>query len=210
MNEFDEVPEEAVDTGAADFYAPDPYTNTSQIDAKILSTDYKDLKISIKVPIYKKLMVTSILRNSDGTPKLFNGKPVQKQIYEANVFNGFEMKEMDFPIKNIHNDSVTSSILTDSDVEMVRLVDDLIYDFALDMVIKPDTNFTKTIYRLNGLKASIVDSSKGRWGRGPELAKTTITKGESKTIAYHDQKNFEEYETRKNRKGIFGFGIGPL
>ncbi len=207
MNEFEEEPNDGYypDAGG-DVYAPDPYSNSSQIDAELISSGYKDQKISISVPKYKQIRVTSIVRNSNGTAKLLNGKPVEKDVYMANVFEGYETKEIELPIKNIHNNSVTSSILTDSDVEMIRLIDDLFYDLSLDTALKPDVSFVKTLVRLYGLKASIVDSSKGRWGRSAELAKTQITKGESKTVAYHDQKGFEEYEQRKNRKGIFGFG----
>ena len=207
MSEFEEEPSDGYYPEAGtDVYAPDPYTNTSQIDAKLISSGYKDQKINVNIPIYKQIRVTSIVRNADGTAKLLNGKPVEKDVYIANVFSGYESQEIDLPIKNIHNDSVTSSILTDSDVEMIRLIDDLFYDLSLDTALKPDVSFIKTLVRLYGLKASIVDSSKGRWGRAAELAKTQISKGESKTFAYHDQKGFEEYEQRKNRKGIFGLG----
>ena len=207
--QFEESYSNYDDVGLGD-YVPDSYTSNYQIDGKLISSDYKDQKMLFKVPIYKKVLVTTLFRDKRGVVKKLNGKPVEKSTYYANVLTGFEEKQIEFPVPNMHNDSVTSSILTDSDVEMIRMIDDNMYDLSLDMMTKPNVSFIKTVYRLNGLKASIVDSAKGRWGRSAELAKTTISKGESKTYAYHDQKEFEEYEQRKKKKGIFGLGIGPL
>lgn len=206
--------EELDDPGYADqgmdYYDSDPYSNTYQIDAKLISSDYKDQKILIKTPKFRKIKACVLFKNKDGTVKLIDGKPVVREIVKTRVADGFETLELEFPIQNLHNDSVTSSILTDSDVESIRMIDDVIYDLSLEMMLSPEISFVKTITRLHGIKASIVDSSKGRWGRSAELSKTTITKGESKTSVYHDQKQFDDFEQRKNRKGVFGLGIGPL
>lgn len=206
----DEQPGEYYDELGGEAYVPDPYTSNYQIDGKLISSDYKDQKMIFKIPTYKKILVTTVFKDKFGVVKKVNGKPVEKTTYYANVLTGFEDKQIDFPVPNLHNDSVTSSILTDSDVDSIRMIDDNVYDLSLEMMTKANVSFVKSIYRLNGLKASIVDSAKGRWGRSAELAKTQITKGESKTFAYHDQRSFDEYEKRKNRKGIFGFGVGPL
>ncbi len=189
---------------AMGYYGGEGYGNTSQIDAKIISSDYKDEKIIIQVPIYKKMRVSNVVRDKKGKMKLLNGEPVIQKKSIEKVFIGFEKKEFDLPIKNLHNDSVTSSILTDSDVESVRMLDDNIIDLEMLMVTKPKASFLKTITRLNSMKASIVNSSKGRWGRAAELSKTQISKGESKTFNFSDQAKMEEYETRRNKKGILG------
>ncbi|MFW6275102.1 MAG: hypothetical protein ACOC2M_00550 [bacterium] len=194
-----------------DFYAPDPYTNNYQIDAKILSSDYKNAKILVRLPKFKKVITAIVEKTKDGKiKKTKEGYPITKKLIKTRILTGFTEKKIDLPISNIHNDSVTSSILTDSDVEMIRSIDDTLYDYMLDMVKNPQINFTKTCYRLNGLKASIVDSSKGRWGRSAELAKTQISKGESKTFAYHDQRTLEEFENRKKKGGLLGLGFFGL
>ena len=195
-----------VDNMDVGYFGGDGYNNTSQIDAKLISSDYKDDKISIQIPLYEKIKVSTVVKDKNGKIKLFKGHPVIEKTTLQNVFTGFETKEFDFPIKNLHNDSVTSSILTDSDVESVRMIDDNIIDLEMLMVTKPEISFLKTITRLNNMKASIVNSSKGRWGRAAELSKTSINKGESKTFNFNDMNKYEEFEQRKKKKGIFGMG----
>lgn len=186
-------------------FREDPYTSNYQIDAKILSSDYKNQKIIIKTPKYKKMVLSTIYKNKDGTPKLVNGYPVEKDKVEATVLDGFETQEIDFPIQNLFNDSVTSSILTDSDVEMIRIIDTRIMSLGMKMVTNEKISFLKTLHLLNGIKASVADSSKGRWGRSAELSKTQINKGESRTYQYQDNLEFEQYRKRKQKKGILGF-----
>ena len=205
MDDLEDTFEDSVDNiDPMGYYGGEGYGNTSQIDAKLISSDYKDEKIIIQVPIYKKMRVSNVVRDKKGKMKLLNGEPVIQKKSIEKVFIGFEKKEFDLPIKNLHNDSVTSSILTDSDVESVRMLDDNIIDLEMLMVTKPEASFLKTITRLNSMKASIVNSSKGRWGRAAELSKTQISKGESKTFNFSDQAKMEEYETRRNKKGILG------
>ena len=191
---------------AMGYYGGDGYSNTSQIDAKLISSDYKDDKLSIQIPIYEKMRVSKVVRDKKGEIRLYKGHPVIEKTTFEKVFMGFDTKEFDFPIKNLHNDSVTSSILTDSDVESVRMIDDNLIDLEMLMVTKPEVSFLKTIIRLNSYKASIVNSSKGRWGRAAELSKTQITKGESKTFNFSDMNKYEEFEQRKKKKGVFGLG----
>ncbi|KKK47540.1 hypothetical protein LCGC14_3154160 [marine sediment metagenome] len=164
-------------------------------------------KFAKVLPKYEKMRVSHVVKNKRGEIRLYKGHPVVERTVFEKVFVGYEKKEFDFPIKNLHNDSVTSSILTDSDVESVRMIDDSIMDLQMLMVTQPEVSFLKTITRMNSMKASIVNSSKGRWGRAAELSKTQISKGESKTFNFSDINKFEEYEDRKKRKGILGMDI---
>ena len=207
MDEMQEPIEEPIDNlDSLGYYGGEGYNNTSQIDAKLISSDYKDDKISIQIPKYERMRVSKVVRNKKGEIRLYKGHPVIEKTTFEKVFVGFDTKEFDFPIKNLHNDSVTSSILTDADVESVRMIDDNIMDLQMLMVTKPVISFLKTITRLNSYKASIVNSSKGRWGRAAELSKTQITKGESKTFNFSDMNKYEEFEQRKKKKGMFGLG----
>ncbi|KKK54148.1 hypothetical protein LCGC14_3087630, partial [marine sediment metagenome] len=40
-----------------------------------------------------------------------------------------------------------------------------------------------------------------------ELAKTTITKGESMVREYREQKGFDDYQKRADKKGLLGLGF---
>lgn len=187
-------------------YMQDPIRHQTELDNKIISTDYKGLKIHLKQPKFKLERVAEVYKNKKGVPRMVNGMPVVKRYLDIKVFDGYEEKEIDFPIKDLHTDSVTSSVLEPHQVTEIQLIDDLIYVLGMSQAIDQE-DYTKTLYRLNGMKASTVDTSKALGGRAVELAKTTITKGESMVREYREQKGFDDYQKRADKKGLLGLGF---
>jgi len=111
----------------------------------------------------------------------------------------YEKKIFPLPI-DLHNDSVTTSILEPQELGLIRMIDGFCYDLSLEDVSDPDTDYSTSLQLLAGVKASIVESSKGKFGRMAELAKTSINKGEQRSWDYRQDREFDEYNSRKNKK----------
>jgi len=191
-------------------YGEDPIRHQTELDAKIISTGYNDLVLHLKKPIYKKIQVAVLHTNHKGELRLLNGKPVFKKMKTVNVFDHYEEKDVDFPIKNFYSDSLTSSIIDKDEANAIRGLDDLIWVLAMKTVVDPDSDFTKFMWRLFGVKASLVDTAKAIGGGALEYSKTTITKGEQRSYDFRADKGFEDYQNRLKKKGGGLLGLGFL
>jgi len=86
----------------------------------------------------------------------------------------------------------------------------LIWVLAMKTVVDPDSDFTKFMWRLFGVKASLVDTAKAIGGGALEYSKTTITKGEQRSYDFRADKGFEDYQNRLKKKGGGLLGLGFL
>jgi len=182
----------------------------TEIDSKLIKSGYKQNEFTIKIPIFEEQLVWEVERDLTGRMKLLNGKPVKKSLKKTKFFTGkYEKKIFPLPI-DLHNDSVTTSILEPQELGLIRMIDGFCYDLSLEDVSDPDTDYSTSLQLLAGVKASIVESSKGKFGRMAELAKTSINKGEQRSWDYRQDREFDEYNNRKNKKGLFGLGFFGL
>ncbi|MBR9701814.1 hypothetical protein GOV13_02740 [Candidatus Pacearchaeota archaeon] len=191
-------------------YVPDPIRNPTELDAEIIKSHYKQEKLLLKKPVFKELEVAVVFKNRNGKPKLVNGMPVVKKIIKVNVFDHYENEEVEFPIKNLYTDSLTSSILDKDEANVVRDHHDLIWVIGMRMLTDPDFDSVRFIHRLNGATATLLESAKSIGGGGLEWSKSSISKQESKSYDFRQNKEFDDYQNRLNkRKGLFGLGFGP-
>ena len=192
-------------------YVPDPIRNPTELDAEIIKSHYKDQKIVLKKPIFEDIKAAVIYKDKKGKPRLMNGFRVIKGYKTVKVFTGkYDNIEVDFPVKNFYTDSLTSSILDKDEVNVVREHFDLTWRLGMLMITDPDFDSTRFIHRLNGVTATLLESSKSIGGGGLEWSKSTITKQESKSYDFRQSKEFDDYQARLNkRKGLFGLGYGP-
>jgi len=184
----------------------DPVRYPTEIDSQLIKSGYKQNEFTIKIPIFAEEIVWEVERDKTGRIKLLNGKPVKKSLKKVKFFTGkYEKKAFPLPI-DLHNDSVTTSILENTELSLIRMIDSFCYDLSLEDVSDPETDYSTSLALFSGIKASIVESSKGKGGRMAELAKTSINKGESKNYDYRQSNELDEYNARKKRKGLLGWG----
>ena len=218
----DEIAEQDLDLGADAFgmddldsdrempYVPDPIRNSTELDAEIIKSHYKEHKLLLKIPLFEDIDVAIVYKDKKGNPRLKDGFPVLKGYKTVKVFAGYDKQEVEFPIKNFYTDSLPSSILDKDEVNVVRDHYDLIWRVGMLMVTDPDFNSIRFIHRLNGVNATLLESSKSIGGGGLEWSKSTISKQESKSYDFRQSKEFDDYQARLGkRKGLFGLGIGP-
>lgn len=190
-------------------FTVDPPRSNTEIDVKLITSGYKEAQMIFRQPIIKKRKVAEFfVDKKTGKPKLYNGSPVLKGFREVPVFQGYQNREIEFPIPNFHSDSVTSTFLDEKDVRAVNIIDETIWDLFTDL-IENDADHMNLMLELHGKKASIVDTKKSFGGRGAEIYKTSISKGESKMMQYMHDSRMEEIGERK-KKGLLGLGWGPL
>jgi len=189
------------------YFPDDPVRYATEIDSQLIKSGYKAGKFNVKIPIFKEALSWQVERKPTGEIKLLNGKPVIKKLVKIKYFTG-EYEEKLFPLPvELHNDSVTSSILDPQELGLVRMIDGFCYDLALEDVTDPDTDYSTSLQLFAGVKASIVESSKAKGGRMAELAKTQINKGENRSWDYNQSRELEEFNNRKKNKGLFGLGF---
>jgi len=182
----------------------------TEIDSKLIQSGYKSNEFKVKIPIFKTELAWGVERDKKGKIKLLDGKPVKKTLQKTVYFTGeYEIKPFPLPL-DLHNDSVTSSILESQELGLIRMIDSFCYNLALEEISDPETDYTTSLQLLAGVKASIVESSKGKGGRMAELAKTQINKGEQRSWDYRQDRELEEFNARKKRKGLLGLGFFGL
>ena len=181
----------------------------TEIDSQLIKSGYTKNEFKVKIPQFEEVSFGIPFKDKNGKIRLVNGKPVLKTIKTLKYFVGYEEKTFPLPV-DLHNNTVTSSILEPQELSLIRMIDDFCYDLSLETVSNPDTDYSTSIQRFAGTKASIVESSKGKFGRMAELAKTTISKGEQHSWDYNQSRELEEFNARKNKRGWFGLGIGPF
>lgn len=192
-----------------DMLPEDKIQYSTEIDAKLLTSGYNKTKFLVKKPIWEQKEFGIPYLDKNGNPKMVNGKPVLKAIKTLNYIIG--IKESVFPLPvNLHNDSVVSGILDDKEIEEVQELDGMIYDLSLDMYNDPNTDYSTSIQYFAGVKASIVESSKAKGGRMAELSKTNISKADQRSWEYSQRSEFDEFNKRQGKRGLFGLGIGPF
>ena len=194
----------------SNYFPEDPVRYATEIDSQLIKSGYKAGKFNVKIPIFSEALAWQVERKPTGEMKILDGKPVIKKLVKIRYFTG-EYEEKLFPLPvELHNDSVTSSILEPQELGLIRMIDGFCYDLALEDVTDPDTDYSTSLQLFAGIKASIVESSKGKGGRMAELAKTQINKGEQRSWDYRHDAEFEEFNSRKKRKGLFGLGFFGL
>ncbi len=192
-------------------YIPDPIRNATELDAEIIKSHYKDQMLVLKKPKFEDVRAAIVYKDKNGKPKLKNGFPVIKGYETIRIFTGeYEKIEVEFPIKNFYTDSLTSSILDKDEVNVVREHHDLTWVLGMRMLTDPEFDSTRFIHRLNGVTATLLESSKSIGGGGLEWSKSTISKQESKSYDFRQSKEFDDYQNRLNKRtGFLGLGFGP-
>ncbi len=191
-------------------YIPDPIRNSTELDAEIIKSHYKDNKLLLKLPLFEDVKVAIVYKDKNGKPRLRDGFPIVKGYETVQVFKSYDKQEVEFPIKNLYTDSLTSSILDKEEANVIRDHHDLIWTIGMKMVTDGDFDSIRFIHRINGATATLLESAKSIGGGGLEWSKSTITKNESKTYDFRQNKEFDDYQARMNkRKGLFGLGFGP-
>jgi len=186
-------------------FPDDQVRYSTEIDAKLIQSGYKKNEFKAKIPVFEEVVYGIPYKDKDGKVKLVDGKPVLRCLKTLKFFVGYEEKLFPLPV-DLHNDSVTSSILEPTELSLIRMLDDFIYDLSLETICNAEKDYTTSIQRFAGIKASIVESSKGKGGRMAELSKTQINKGETRNWDYNQQREFDEFNARKQKKGLFGLG----
>jgi len=190
-------------------FPDDQVRYSTEIDSKLIQSGYKKNEFKAKIPLFEEVIFGVPFMDKTGKPRLVDGKPVLRYLKKIKFFTGYEERLFPLPV-DLHNDSVTSSILEPTELSLIRMLDDFIYDLSLETICNAEKDYTTSIQRFAGIKASIVESSKGKFGRMAELAKTQINKGEQRNWDYNQQREFDDFNSRKNKKGWFGLGFGPF
>lgn len=177
-----------------------------QINNKIISANVNQNFFYIVQPNFVEKKVAVILKDKKGNPvKTDEGEMVFEE-KKLEVFNGFIERKMRFPIENIFNDTLSSSFLTEHDVQVTRSAYGIIATLLVKMV-NEKKDYTETITKLNMDNQSIGTTAKGRNGVAALTAKTNINKGESIERLVQEQKMVQQLEKEK-AKGIFGGMFG--
>jgi len=190
-------------------FPDDQVRYSTEIDSKLIQSGYKKNEFKVKTPVFEEEIFGIPYLDKNGKKKLVNGVPVLRCLKKIKYFVRWEEKAFPLPV-DLHNDSVTSSILEPGELSIVRMIDAFDTELALEYVSDPNANYSTSIPFFAEIKASIIDSSKGKGGRMAELAKTQINKGETRNWDYNQQREFDDYNSRKNKKGWFGLGFGPF
>lgn len=194
-----------------------PITKDIQLDNKIISTAAKN-KIVISTPKIEKkkvgipafdkngLMVTKKVQTKSGLIEV----PILLKVKSVEIITGFDTKEVDFPISDWFNDSVTSGILEKDEARYLRRVDDVGFKLMSKMVLFPKkVAVLGFLQRLAAQKQSIADTSKGIGGGAIEHAKTNITRSEMTSYLYRkDREDLAQVRARQAEldKGMLGLG----
>lgn len=191
-------------------YIPDPIRNPTELDAEIIKSHYKNHKLLLKTPIFKDIEAVVVYKDKNGKPRLRNGLPVVKEYKTVKVFEGYEKKEVEFPVKNFYTDSLTSSILDKEEANVIREHYDLLWTIGMRMVTDDEFDSVRFIHRIHGATATLLETAKSIGGGGLEWSKSTISKQESKSYDFRQSKDFEDYQARLGKRtGFLGLGFGP-
>ena len=187
-------------------FPDDQVRYSTEIDSKLITSGYKKNEFKVKTPVFEEEIFGIPYLDKNGKKKLVNGVPVLRCLKKIKYFVRWEEKPFPLPV-DLHNDSVTSSILEPNELSVIRMIDVFDTELSLEYVADPNANYSTSIPFFAEIKASIIESSKGKFGRMAELAKTQINKGEQRTWDYNQQtRDFDEFNARKNKKGLFGLG----
>lgn len=187
-------------------FPDDQVRYATEIDSQLIKSGYKNNEFKIKIPIFEEIEFGVPFTTKDGKLKIVDGKPVLKRIKKLKFFTGYTEKLFPLPLE-LHNDSVTSSVLGDQELGLVRMIDGFCYDLALENITDPDSDYSTSLQLFAGIKASVVESSKGKGGAMAQLAKTQINKGENRSWDYRQDRELEEFNNRKAKRGLFGLGF---
>ena len=190
-------------------------TKQTELDNKIISSFAKAGKLVKLIPRVSTIKLgIPYLDKRTGKPKMFHGvlvdpetgekvivkAPLLRKIRHVRILDGFDKKEIDFPIKDWFNDSITSTILTSREAAFIRRVDDLAISLFIKQMNNPKFDYTGFLHRLYFIKSSIADTGKSINGRGIEAAKTNIHRSESTAWQYSGREEQQKYEDFKKRK----------
>jgi len=183
-----------------------PIDSADRLNDKIISSSNKHRVVHLSTPKYKIAKVGLPLLDEEGQIVYSNGFPVIKKIKKLKLLDGWEQHELNFPIPDWFNDSITSAFLTDKEARFVRELDDLAFALFIETIENPGIDWTPIINELYWVKASMADTSKGTTGEAVRSAKTTITKGETINREYRDELDkFDDYK-KKKKHGLLGLG----
>lgn len=191
-------------------------TRDSQVNDKILSSASKFKKIIRVVPKFEETEYAVPLVDENGAivyktvfvDGVESKVPVIKKLATFLRVVSFENEEIDFPIPDWFNDSVTSSSLTPQEASYIRRADDIAITLFLRSLTSEKVNYARFLNRIYFQKSTLADTGKGIGGRAMEMAKTTITKGESLVQAIRKEQQMQAFEEKKN-SGLLGGKIIP-
>ena len=171
-----------------------PVENDTGISEMLIKPEWRSDILVVREPITIDKEVYVII------PNLFapDGEPIYER-RKVQVYKGVTSKEIKLPIPNLFTPDLASAMLGNDDV---TLINDLINLFAYTMQLSFATgeDYSTDLYKLHNVIGAVLNTSGARGGRKAELAKTQITKGESKSWFYQQQ-----LEKEKKRKKFLIF-----
>lgn len=177
-----------------------------QINKMIISSNVNPSNFWIVQPDFVVKKVAVALKDKNGKKiKTADGQMVVEE-KKMLVFDGFIEKKVKFPLENIFNDALSSSFLTEHDVQVARSAYSII-GYLFGKMINDKKNYTQTISTLSMYNQAIATTAKGRNGVGPLTAKTNINKGESIERLVQEQKTIQQLE-REKEQGFFARFFG--
>lgn len=210
MDDYEDMP---LDPNQLEFEMP--IRTDTQLANKVISSHAKN-KLTYLVPVLKSEIVAIPLldehRHIVYKRVRVNGKimslPIIRKLARLNTIDHFDKKEEDFLIPDWFNHSIPSSILSEEEAALIRLLDDAGLVLARKILVNPSKiDAMGALHRLYVMKMSIAESAKGIKGGAIDKASTTTRKSES--LNRMDQRELDDFKDRQQNgdRGMLGLGF---
>ncbi len=221
--EVEPVEEEQLEPVYEDYSPPidysdykEPITKQTELDNKIITSYGSNKVYRIKPRIVQTKIAVPYINEVTGKPKMFKGvlidpdtgekvlvkAPLLRKITTLNLLDPkkpFDTEQIDFPIKQWFNDSLTSTYLEPREASFIRKLTDYSMYLFIKQVNNLSEDYTGMLWRLSFIKDIITDTGKSINGRGIEAAKTNINRNESQVWQHNvTPQAVEEFQKKKD------------
>jgi hypothetical protein len=159
-----------------------PIESETQINEMILKAAGSTKKAYIDTPKFKVAEVAVLVKDGEGKFVLTDNKTPLYEIKKVNIFDGWVHQEVDLPIPEFFDEDLVMGNLGPREMELLNRIHSTIA-FLMVRMIREEKNFSGTINQLCWIAHSIALTTQAKAGNAVMMAKTTMSKAETKSYS---------------------------